>query len=125
MNIRRTSQKDNDIQETINSNEQQPSSSFKIIFIHYDYSDGREVSYCDALSSDKTIVTTHCLDFFSSDTDAADVIILKKNGEYISRKEVLENKSGYTTKHITPAHNLHKMFMGNSFNWQPNISQYH
>ena len=83
-----------------------------MITIHWDYTDGTEVSIIEGkLLGDN--FTTHCLDFFNQDEIVDDVIVLKKNGEKISRKNIQH----HIVKEIRPAHNIHKMLVANYFNW--------
>lgn len=83
-----------------------------MITIHYDFTDGTEVSYQEGLEL-KDNFTTCCLDFFNMDIEVEDVIILKKDGKYISRKNIQQ----HTIKEIRKAHNIHKMLIANTFNW--------
>lgn len=91
-----------------------------IITIHYDFTDGTELSYkegCIAEEKQESF-TTNCLDFFVTWVKADDVIIIDAVGNELSRKILMSGKNPYTVKDMRDAHNLHKMFVGNSFIWQ-------
>lgn len=87
-----------------------------MIFIHYDFTDGTEVSYHEGLKL-KNGFTTNCLDFFNFDSEADDVLIIDKHGNTLSMNSLLV-KNPYTNKEIRTEHNIQKMFKANSFNWQ-------
>ena len=87
-----------------------------MITIHYDFTDGTEVSYAEGLEL-KDNFTTCCLDFFCVDTIAEDIVIVSKNGSSISRNMLISNDGRYTEKEIKPAHNILKMFKAGSFHW--------
>lgn len=89
----------------------------KIITIHYDFTDKTEISYKEGLECNKSF-TTNCLEFFSEHTQASDIIVLSKEYGYISRRELLLNSEIYISKEIRPEHNLTKMLLANSFEWQ-------
>ena len=93
-----------------------------IIYINYDFTNSKEISYKEVLEqidlNDNDIIYTHCLSFFYFDCEAHDVIIIDKEGKYIRRNELLENKGNYTTKQIRKQHNILKMFLAGSFEWQ-------
>lgn len=88
-----------------------------MIKIHFDYTDGTELSYQEGLDKGDGF-NTNCLDFFTTDNDAFDVIVVDKKGNSISRNELLNNIGNYTTKEIRPEHNILKMLKANSFNWR-------
>ncbi len=83
-----------------------------MITIHYDFTDGTEVSYQQGLEL-KDNFTTCCLDFFNMDLDVDDIVVVKKDGGYVSRKHIHLS----TSKEIRKAHNIHKMLVAGSFNW--------
>ena len=83
-----------------------------MITIHWDFTDGTELSYIDGLIA-KDNFTTNCLDFFNMDIDVDDVIVIKRSGDIISRKNI----NDHTTKDIRIEHNIQKMLKSNSFNW--------
>lgn len=90
------------------------------ITIHYDFTDGTEVSYaegCFNVEIGKSF-KTNCLDFFSNDDAIDEVMIIDKLGNELSRNKLMSNKSDYTIKCMREAHNLQKMLKANSFNWQ-------
>ena len=83
-----------------------------MITIHWDFTDGTEVSYIEGkLLGDN--FTTHCLNFFNQDESVDDVVVLKANGKKISRKNIQQ----HTVKEIRQAHNIDKMLVANCFNW--------
>ena len=91
-----------------------------IIYINYDFETGTELSYKEVLNkiNDRNnVIYTHCLDFFCFDTDVFDVIIRDKEGNELSRNELLK-ENNYTEKKIRKEHNIHKMFKSGAFNWQ-------
>ena len=83
-----------------------------MITIHFDFSDGTEVSYADGKLL-KDNFTTHCLDFFNMDEQVDDVVVLRKDGRKISRKSINQ----HTVKDIRPSHDIHKMLVAGSFEW--------
>jgi hypothetical protein len=83
-----------------------------MIHIHWDYVDGTEVSYAEGLLLCDNF-TTNCLDFFSNDIEA-DVIVMKKNGEFIQKSRL--NKL-HSAKQIRLSHNILKMLKADSFSW--------
>jgi hypothetical protein len=84
-----------------------------MITIHWDFTDGSEVSYQEGMEL-KDNFTTCCLDFFNMDIDVDDVIIYRKDNKYISRKNIQIHSNG---KEIRKSHNIHKMLVAGSFNW--------
>ena len=83
-----------------------------MIIIHYDFVDGTEVSYLEGLEA-KDNFTTCCLDFFNQDIEVDEVIVLRKDGSKISRKNIQQ----HTDKQIREAHNIHKMLLAQTFEW--------
>ncbi len=86
-----------------------------MIHIHYDFTDGTEVSYAEGLILGDNF-NTCCLDFFNFDIEQ-DVIIIKRDGSKISKNHLLENTGCYTKKEIRKTHDIQKMFKANTFNW--------
>ena len=84
-----------------------------MITIHWDFTDGSEVSYQEGLEL-KDNFATCCLDFFNMDIDVDDVIICRRDDKYISRKNIQNHSNG---KEIRKAHNIHKMLVSGSFDW--------
>jgi len=83
-----------------------------MITIHWDFSDGTEVSYMQGkLLGDN--FTTHCLDFFNMDESVDDVVVLRSDGKKISRKNI----QSHSFKEIRKSHDIHKMFVAGSFDW--------
>ena len=89
-----------------------------MVKIHYDFTDGTEVSYKEGLDL-RDNFNTNCLDFFQVENEAEDVVIVSKNGKTLSRNQLLKNNGKYTVKHIRKEHNILKMFKSGSFSWQP------
>jgi len=89
------------------------------IEIHWDYSNSKEISFYDGVLSKKSF-QTHCLMFFGFDNlvDDNDIIVKKKNGDYISARELLDNDGSYTNKSIRPAHNILRILMADGFKWK-------
>lgn len=83
-----------------------------IITIHWDFSDGTEVSYVDGIIAEDSF-TTHCLEFFNMDIDVDDVIVITRIGKKISRSNI--NK--HTTKEIRKEHDIRKMLVAGKFEW--------
>ena len=84
-----------------------------MITIHWDFTDGTEVSYMQGkLLGDN--FTTHCLDLFNMDEEVDDVVVLRSDGAKISRKNIQNHSTG---KEIRETHNIHKMLVAGSFNW--------
>jgi hypothetical protein len=84
-----------------------------MITIHWDFSDGTEVPYMHGrLLGDN--FSTHCLDFFNNDIDVDDVVVLRSDGAKISRKNI----QNHTIKQIRKSHNIHKMLVAGSFDWE-------
>lgn len=89
-----------------------------MIKIHYDFTDGTEVSYIEGKQL-KDNFTTNCLDFFNQDVNVDDVIVIDKIGNQLSRKLLISNNSNYTNKYIRNYHDLHKMLKSkNCLKWQ-------
>jgi hypothetical protein len=84
-----------------------------MITIHWDFTNGTEVSYQEGLQL-KDNFTTHCLDFFNMDINVDDVIVVNKDGLSISRKNI----QNHTNKQIRKSHNIHKMLIAGSFDWK-------
>jgi len=87
-----------------------------MITIHYDFTDGTEISYIEGTIK-KDNFTTKCLNFFSFDYDA-DVMVIKKDGTSILKSDLL-NENKHTLKDIREEHNLHKMLVANAFKFLP------
>lgn len=83
-----------------------------MITIHYDFTDGTEVSYMEGkiLGDD---FNTNCLDFFNMDENVDEVIVLRSDGAFISRKNIQQ----HSFKEIRKSHNIHKMLKAGSFEW--------
>jgi hypothetical protein len=83
-----------------------------MIIIHYDFTDGSEVSFKEGITLGDNF-KTHCLDFFNMDEKVDEVLVIKKDGSYISRKNI----NLHTPKEIRKSHNIHKMLVADSFDW--------
>lgn len=83
-----------------------------MIVIHYDFVDGTEVSYEQGRNL-KDGFTTNCLSFFNMVEDVDDVVVLKKDGTKISRKNI----HNHSSKQIRFEHNIYKMLLADSFDW--------
>ena len=89
-----------------------------MIQIHYDFTDGTEVSYMEGCEL-KDNFTTNCLDFFNNDEEVDDVIVVDKKGNTLSRKLLMtKSDTTYTDKEMRNSNNLQKMLKANSFNWR-------
>lgn len=82
---------------------------------------GNEISYIEGVEElsqfgVNTEFCTNCLDFFSFDTEC-EVKVIKRNGNYILKSELLQNTCIYTEKEIRVSHNIHRMLVAGSFNW--------
>lgn len=87
-----------------------------MIEIHWDFVDGTEISYAEGLKK-KDNFTTNCLDFFTTDNPASDVVILSKNNHRLSRNRLLSNDVFHTDKEIRKEHNILKMLKAGVFSW--------
>jgi hypothetical protein len=83
-----------------------------MIIIHYDFTDGTEVSFKEGLTLGDNF-KTNCLDFFNMDEKVDEVMVIKKDGSYISRNNI----NLHTPKEIRQSHDIHKMLVADSFNW--------
>jgi len=107
----------------------------KVIYILYNYRAPACESYegvQNSMNNNKGSIYTNCLSFFnfSSLNKGYDVIIMKKliscNGpnsiiekyDLIHLSELIKNNGEYTKKEIRSTHNLYKMLIANSFQWQ-------
>ena len=87
-----------------------------MIKIHYDFTDGTEVSYKEGMEL-KDGFTTNCLDFFNWDEETDDVVVVNHRGNILSRNGLLV-PGAYTIKEIRKTHNIQKMLKANSFKWE-------
>lgn len=87
-----------------------------MITIHYDFVNGTEISFIEG-KEQKDNFTTNCLSFFSTDNEM-EVIVLKKDGSYISKNELLIDSSFYTDKEIRVSHNIEKILRDNGFEFK-------
>ena len=87
-----------------------------MIRIHYDFTDGTELSYEEGLYR-RDDFSTNCLDFFCFDTDVDDVLVVDRKGNVLSRNALLKPNK-FTMKEIRKSHNLQKLLKANSFNWR-------
>jgi hypothetical protein len=93
-----------------------------MITIHFDFIDGTEVSYEEGLKL-KDNFNTCCLDFFTTENLSEDIVVVKKDGSFISRNELLENVGGYTYKEIRKEHNIQNMLKANAFFWKAKLTK--
>lgn len=92
----------------------------KYIYINYDFVSGKELSYTNGLEATDTF-ETNCLNFFNFEKllEFNDIIVRKQNGEYISLIELINDKDyNYCNESIYTNHDVEKMLIANSFNWQ-------
>lgn len=94
-----------------------------MIIIHYDFTDGTELSYGELIRKDLSkhdaSFTTNCLDFFCFDTNTKDVLIVDSAGNTLSRNSLLSEQDLYKVgKKITKSHNIQKMLKAGAFTWQ-------
>ena len=83
-----------------------------MITIHYDYTDGTEVSYIEGVRLGDNFTTT-CTSFFSF-MFSADVRVLKKDSTSITKSKLLANDSGiYSTNNIKGTEDIEKMLLSN------------
>jgi hypothetical protein len=78
-----------------------------LIIINYDFISGNEVSYIEGKKL-KDDFETNVLDFFNFDIKP-NVVVLKKDGSYINKEELLKNNGSYTKKEIRKSHNIIKL----------------
>jgi len=83
-----------------------------MITIHWDFTDGTELSYVDGLLADDNF-TTNCLEFFNMYEPTDEVVVINRCGKKISRNDI--NK--HTTKEIRKEHDIRKMLVAGSFDW--------
>ena len=83
-----------------------------MITIHYDFTDGTEVSFKEGIALGDNF-KTHCLDFFNMEEKVDEVMVIRKDGTYISRNNI----NYHTPKEIRKCHNIHKMLVADSFDW--------
>ena len=57
--------------------------------------------------------TTCCLEFFNMDIEVDEVVVVRRTGKKVSRKNIKK----HTTKEIRKAHDIRKMLVAGSFNW--------
>lgn len=92
----------------------------RTITIHFDFTSGKELSYVEGLNSSKDFCT-NCLEFFSFDTVASQVFVVRSDGSYIELGQLLkETRSG---RQITTAHSVRRMLIAGALDaeWRPNF----
>jgi hypothetical protein len=77
-----------------------------MITIHWDFTDGTEVSYVTGKVLQDNF-TTCCLEFFDMNQPCDDVIVLRRDGRRISRNNIQLS----TSKEIRPEHNIRKLLV--------------
>lgn len=106
-----------------------------MIIIHFDYTDGTEISYGEGKILKDNFATCvlnfFCWDYigkfvyneitneFDFETITDDVVILKANGDYISLRSIYN----HTDRFIRFSHNVSKMLTAQSFIWLPNFNE--
>ena len=85
-----------------------------VITIHYDFTDGTELSYIEGLEC-KGSFTTCCLEFF--DTDNKHCRVVKKDGSNIGVFELMANTGKYTQKEIRKSHNLRRLLVAGALDF--------
>lgn len=83
-----------------------------MITIHYDFTNGTEVSFIEGKQLGDNF-TTNCLEFFNMNEPVDEVLVLRKNGTKISRKNI----QNHSVKQIRKEHNIYKMLISNTFTW--------
>ena len=77
-----------------------------MIIIHWNFTDGTEVSYIEGKKL-KDNFTTCCLDFFNQEQVCDDVMILRKDGKQINRNHIQLS----TDKEIRPGHDIKRLLV--------------
>lgn len=85
-----------------------------MIEIHYDFTDGSELSYIEGKNC-KEGFTTNCLEFFS--TSNPNAYVLRDDGGLLSVQDLLRNDRRFIDKEIREAHDLRKMLVAEAFEW--------
>lgn len=84
-----------------------------MITINFDFTTGKEISFIEGKNTynanPKLSFQTNVLTFFSFDYDC-EVKVLKKDGSYILKSELLGNNP-YTLKEIRISHNIYKLLV--------------
>ena len=93
-----------------------------MIIIHYDFTDGTEISYVEGLKQ-RDNFNTHCFEFFTVDDPASDVVVLKENDDFVSRNDLMLN-NGYTNKEMRKAHDIRRMLVGGCFKFKKGFTSY-
>ncbi len=89
-----------------------------MLIIHFDFIDGTEVSYAEGKELGDNF-TTNCLNFFTTyGAPNSDVVVVKKDGSYISRNDLLNGKHPTYDKQIRKAHNIDKMLIAGCFEFK-------
>ena len=93
------------------------------IVINFDFVSGNEISYVEGVAKFMSGIgfETNCLDFFQFDSlvQYGDVVVMKKDGSYISLAELLVNENNeYTPKEIRVSHNVRKMLVAGSIDFK-------
>ena len=83
------------------------------IRIHYDFKDGTELPYGEAIKC-TTPFTTNCLEFFKSSNPEATLCM--KNGKEISVQDLLDHSYKYSNKIIRKEHDFHRLLIGGVIN---------
>ena len=94
-----------------------------MIKVHFDFTDGTELSYSESINNRTTDFTTHSLEIIDQwltfDRLLPEIIVLRKDGSYIDVREVLNNDGKYGDKYLTRDHSLALMIKASALKWQP------
>ena len=103
--------------------------SFKILLINYDFKTSKEMLKKEILNKltntynkntvKDVIYQTNDVTLFNKDVFSLvdDILVLKKNGTYISIEELYMNSDLYTAKQIRYEHNVEKMLRAGVFDF--------
>lgn len=83
-----------------------------MITIHWDFTDGTELSYIEGCEKGDNF-TTNCLEFFNFSVEVDEVIVLRKDGATISRKNI----QNHTQKQIRREHNIQRILVAGGFDF--------
>lgn len=94
-----------------------------MINIHFNFTDGSEVSYEEGRELIKQNVdfTTCCLSFFQMDLFNEGITVIRRlkdgGSESIFMDDLMNYQGKHTDKEIRFSHNVEKMLRANSFSW--------
>ena len=94
-----------------------------MIKVHFDFTDGTELSFSESINNRTTDFTTHSLEvidqWLTFDRLLPEILVLRKDGSYIDIREVLNNDGKYGEKYLTREHSLTRMIKADALKWQP------